>query len=482
MIKSLMVAFAVVAQAAPATPAAPPAPAAAPVVAAAPMADPLSFAVEKYKLDNGLEVLLHHDPRQPFVTVNVTYHVGARDEEVGKTGFAHLFEHLMFQGSQHVPGDSHFKMLEQAGAEPINGSTDFDYTNYYETVPRHQLDLALWLEADRMGYLLEGSNVDKLNEQRAVVKNERRQSLEGQPYGMASEKLWQAILPKEHPYYGIVIGSMDDLDRASFDDVRRFYDAYYAPSNATLAVVGDYDPATVKEVVKKYFASLPKWPAPTRKTIAPVALTQEVKVEHEELVGKETHVELVWLTPPMMKPGNIDLDVLANVLGDGIGSRLQSALMVQAQQATHVGVSQQSYGEVSLFSIDVNLKNGVAAQDVLNTLQAQLDFLVDAPVTPAEVERAKSKLETALVFEQEVGFARAASLQHWNHYASDPAHLSKLLAELRAVTPDSVMAAYKQHLPKDKRAQLIATPKAAAPAAAPAAAAAPPAAKTPETK
>jgi zinc protease len=431
----------------------------------------MSFEVDKYTLDNGLEVLLHRDARQPFVTVNVTYHVGARDEEPGKTGFAHLFEHLMFQGSQHVPGDGHIKRLEEVGAEPINGTTDFDITNYYETVPRHQLDMALWMEADRMGYLMEGSDVAKLNEQRAVVKNERRQNLEGRPYGVAQEKIWQALLPKTHPYYADVIGSMEDLDRASFDDVRRFYDAYYAPSNATLCIVGDYDPATIKDAIKKYFGTLPKWVKPTRRSVAPVSIASEVTVEHAELVGKEDHVELVWLTPAIMKPGNVELDLLASVLGDGLGSRLQNALVVQSQQATEVGVYQQNYAELSVFTIAVNVKPGVLAKDVLAALQAQLDFLVDAPITTEELERAKSKIETSLLFSQEIGVARSVNLQYWNHYAGDPNYLAKLLPQLRAATPASVMAAFSAHLPKDKRGVLLALKGSGAPAPAPAPAA-----------
>jgi predicted Zn-dependent peptidase len=438
----------------PAEPAATPAP--------APSSVP-TLAFEKYTLDNGLEVILHEDHRSPYVTVNVWYHVGAFEEERGKTGFAHLFEHLMFQGSSHVEGDSHFKLLEEAGALPINGTTDFDRTNYFETLPKNELELGLWLEADRMGWLMEPMTQAKLDEQRGVVKNERRQTTEAIPYGLAEERVWQAIFPPDHPYWGSVIGSMQDLDRATLKDVAAFYDTWYAPSNATLCIVGDFDPAATKALIDKYFKSLPKWPKPKKRTVTPPTLTKVVRVDHDETVGVVPLVEILWLTPGINQAGDKELNVLASVLGDGIASKLQEALLVQTEQAQEVSVTQNSNANVSVFSIRAVVRPGVAPEDVLNTIQAQLAFLNDIPVQPEEVARAVNRIETALVFSLEMGFARADVLQHHNQFDGDPGAFQKELEDYRAITADSVMAAFKTWLPKDRRAVLIARPKGTAP-------------------
>jgi predicted Zn-dependent peptidase len=435
---------------------------AAPTPAAAPAPPPSAVPAlpfEKYTLDNGLEVILHQDKRAPQVTVNVWYHVGALHEERGRSGFAHLFEHLMFQGSAHVPPEQHFKLLEEAGATFVNGSTDFDKTDYYQTVPRHEIELALWLEADRMGWLMEAMSQDKLDEQRAVVKNERRQTTEAVPWGVAREKLWQAVIPYDHPYHGLIIGSQADLDRASLDDVRRFYDDYYAPSNATLVVSGDIESAEAKKLVDKYFRSLPAWPKPEARRITPPVIRSEIKVEHEETVGTLPWVEIMWLVPARGQPGELDLAVLAHVLGDGINSKLQEALLVQTEQAESVKVSMYGLGNVGVFSIAAVVRPGINPADVVETIVAQLNFLQEIPVQPDEVARARKKLENELLFALEVGPTRAAVFQESNHYEGDPGSYAKRLAALQAVTDASVMAALGQWLPRDRRAVLIAAPK-----------------------
>src|SRR5688572_7362098 len=228
---------------------------------AASTADIPRLAFEKYTLANGLEVILSQERRLPMVAVNLWYHVGPANEEPGRTGFAHLFEHMMFQSSKHVPADSHIRLLEAAGASNLNGTTDFDRTNYFETVPANQLELALWLESDRMGYLLEKVDQAALSNQQDVVRNERRQSVENQPYGLAGEALVQTLFPKGHPCYGNVIGSHEDIQAVKLDDVSRFFRQYYAPNNASLAIVGDFDPAQAKALVQKYFGTLKRGPA-----------------------------------------------------------------------------------------------------------------------------------------------------------------------------------------------------------------------------
>ena len=220
---------------------------------------------EKYKLPNGLEVILSEDHRLPLVAVNLWYHVGPMFEKPGHTGFAHLYEHMMFEGSKNVGEKAYFKYLEGAGASDINGTTDFDRTNYYETLPSNQLELALWLESDRMGFLLETLDGAKLANQRDVVRNERRQSTENAPYGLAEEAMYQALFPVPHPYHGVVIGSHADIEAAQLNDVREFFRQYYTPNNASISIVGDFDPASTKKLLEKYFGPIPSGP-----TVPPV--------------------------------------------------------------------------------------------------------------------------------------------------------------------------------------------------------------------
>src|SRR5436853_3042883 len=230
---------------------------------------------EKYKLENGLEVILSEDHRLPMVAVNLWYHVGPANELPGRTGFAHLFEHMMFEGSRHVPGSSHFHYLEAAGASDINGTTDFDRTNYFETLPSNQLELALWLESDRMGYLLGKIDQERLANQHDVVRNERRQSVENSPYGLVEEELYHQLFPKSHPYFADVIGSHRDIEAARLDDVREFFRQYYTPNNASLTITGDIDPAQAKAWVEKYFGSIPSGPPVPKITAVPPQITSE---------------------------------------------------------------------------------------------------------------------------------------------------------------------------------------------------------------
>jgi predicted Zn-dependent peptidase len=455
---------------APATP--PDAPAEGSTPDAAPAAPPL-LPYEKLALDNGLEFIFHKDARVPVVCVSVWYHVGALHEEAGKTGFAHLFEHLMFNGSAHVPGDSHFKLLEAAGGSFMNGSTDFDRTNYFECVPKNELELALWLESDRMGWLMQGVDKAKLDNQRDVVKNERRQTLESQPYGLSEEKLWQAMFPKSHPYWGYVIGSMEDLDRASLDDVARFFDTYYAPSNATLSIVGDVELSDAQALVAKYFKSLPKWPKPAKKTVPAPALTAEVRLDVEDNVAQLPKVVVQYFTPPAFAPDNAELDVLARILGDGNGSRLHQALIVDSQLAQEVVAYQKNLESVSVLVLSAVVRPGANPEDALNAIQAQLDLLKDLPPSDEEIKRAVTSFETEQILDLQMLLDRGETLQHYNHATGDPGFLEKDIARMRAVTPETIQAAVDKYLAKDRRAVLIARPKGA-PSTAPAPPPAPP--------
>ena len=279
------------------------APAAALVVAAAvagcskpaaPPADALpTIPFEKYSLPNGLEVILSEDKRLPLVAVDVWYHVGAVNEVAGRTGFAHLFEHMMFQGSKHVPGDSHFNLLEAAGASSVNGTTSFDRTNYFETLPANELELGLWLESDRMGYLLDTVDELKLANQQDVVRNERRQSRENVPYGIVQDAIFQQVFPKGHPYYANVIGSHADIQAAKLDDVKQFFKQYYAPNNACLTIVGDIDKAATKALVEKYFGPLKRGPEVPKVNVTTPPITSERRLVVKDRI-QLSRVYMAW--------------------------------------------------------------------------------------------------------------------------------------------------------------------------------------------
>ncbi len=234
-----------------------------------------------YRLANGLQVVLHEDRRTPIVTVNIWYHVGSKDEPAGKNGFAHLFEHVMFQGSRHVPEDTFFRDLQSAGASEVNGTTNFDRTNYFETLPANRLELALWLESDRMAFLLDHVDNMTFTSQRDVVLNERRQNYENTPYGLVPQFLSAALFPAGHPYHLLTIGSPEDLARATLDDVKAFFRTWYVPNNATLVVAGDFDAAKTKALVEQYFGPIPGRPAPPRTSPPPVSLAGETRLDLE---------------------------------------------------------------------------------------------------------------------------------------------------------------------------------------------------------
>jgi zinc protease len=282
-------------------------------------------AVEKYTLANGLEVILSQDRRLPVVSVNLWYHVGPANEPPGRTGFAHLFEHMMFQSSKHVPQDAHFQFLEAAGASDYNGTTNFDRTNYYETVPSNQLELALWLESDRMGYLLDTLDQATLSNQQDVVRNERRET-ENTPYGLAEERFMQMLFADGHPYHGNIIGSHDDIQAATLANVREFFRQYYTPNNASLSLVGDFDAAEARALVEKYFGTLERGPDLPAVKIDTAAVTSERRDVFRAQV-ELPRVYVAWITPPLFAPGDADADIVATMLGGGRSSRLYKSLV-----------------------------------------------------------------------------------------------------------------------------------------------------------
>ena len=415
---------------------------------------------EKYTLANGLEVILSEDHRLPLTAVNLWYHVGPANEEPGRTGFAHLFEHMMFQGSKHVASDTHFKILESAGASLINGTTDFDRTNYFETVPSNQLELALWIEADRMGYLLDKVDRAAFANQQDVVRNERRQSVENQPYAIAEEALFHQLFPKSHPYYGVVIGSHADIQAAQLDDVKAFFKQYYAPNNCSLAIVGDIDKAATKRLVEKYFGPLKRGPdAP------PIAAkTPPVEAERRQTVTDKIELPRLyvgWITSPIFKPGDADADVAAEILGGGTSSRLYKRLVYEQQIAQSVAAIQYSLILGSVFELTITARPGHTVDELQKAVDAELEaFRRDGP-QDAEVERARNSLETRMVRELENlgGFGGVADrLNRYNHFLHDPGYLPRDAERIRAVTAASVQSFAQSQLRNEARAVIHAVP------------------------
>src|SRR5690242_14851611 len=349
----------------------------------------IKIPYETYKLPNGLTVILSVDKTTPTVAVNIWYHVGSKNEIPGRTGFAHLFEHVMFTGSGHVPYGLHDKLTEGVGGGN-NGSTTNDRTNYYETIPSNYLESALWLESDRMGYLLDTLNLEKLNAQRDVVKNERRQSYDNQPYGRVSEIFSAAMYPKGHPYSWPVIGSMTDLSAASEEDVKAFFRLYYAPNNATLAVVGDFDPKQAKAWIQKYFSDLPKGQDIARPAVAPAKLTANKRFVYEDRV-QVPRLYIQW--PTVGTRQDDSLGMMGQILTGSRTARLTKALVYDSQLASQVFAFQNSNEDVGVFQIVVIPR----PEHSLTELEAAIDnvlqkFISEGP-TADELQRAKSGLE-----------------------------------------------------------------------------------------
>jgi zinc protease len=445
---------------------------------AAAAADVPRLPFETFTLPNGLQVILSQDRRLPLVAVNLWYHVGPANEEPGRTGFAHLFEHLMFQGSKHTPPDSHFLMLEAAGATGVNGTTDYDRTNYFETVPSNQLELALWIESDRMGYLLDTVDQAALSNQQDVVRNERRQSLENQPYGIAEEEVVHLLYPKGHPYYGYVIGSHEDIQAAKLEDVKQFFKRYYAPNNASLAIVGDFDPATARALVQKYFGTL------KRGLPVPPITVETPKITSERRAVVEDRIELprlymAWLTSPYFAPGDAEADITAMVLGGGRSSRLYKKLVHELQIAQDVNVVQQSLILGSQFQLTVTARPGRTLDEIERAVDAELQTLRTTPPDAREVERARNTFETRIITALEGlgGFGGVADrLNSYNHYLKTPEYLQQDIARYRAVTPAAVLAFAQSQLTPSSRVVVHVvkgTPKLSAPPTPPAVASAP---------
>jgi zinc protease len=420
----------------------------------------LAIPYVQFTLPNGLDVILHEDHSVPLVAVDAWYHVGSAREKPGRTGFAHLFEHLMFEGSGHVAEGDFDNWLEAAGGDN-NGSTDTDRTNYWETVPSNALELALFLESDRMGYLLASMSPEKVNGQRDVVKNERRQSYENRPYGMAFLKIPEEMFPPGHPYHWPVIGSMEDLTAASYEDVVQFFKSYYGPNNTTLVVAGDIDPFEARRLVEKWFSDVPRGApvpplsAPTPVLAAEKRLTLEDKVQLPQLF-------IGWLTPPYFHPGDEAMDVLARVLASGKNSRLYKRLVYDLQIAQDVSAGQNSAALGSTFLITATAREGHGLAEIEKVITEEIAKIQNDPPTARELERAVNQIESAFygALERVGGFGgKADRLNLYEHYTGRPDYFTEDLARYTSLDPRDVQSAARTYLKSDARLVLSVVPE-----------------------
>jgi zinc protease len=416
----------------------------------------LTVPYTQFKLPNGLNVILHRDTSVPVVSVNIWYHVGSAN---GRTGFAHLFEHVMFEGSMHVPEGAFDTWLEAAGGNN-NGSTSTDRTNYYEDLPSNALELALFLESDRMGFLLDDKAPDKINGQRDVVKNEKRQNVDNQPYGQAFIELPAMLYPAGHPYSWSTIGSMEDLSAASFEDVASFFRTYYVPGNASLVIAGDIDIEPTRKLVEKWFSDVPAG-KPVPPLTAPAVALDGVKRKTITDRVQLPRLYLAWHTPAHLKPGDADLDILSNLLSGGKNSRLYKRLVYEMQIAQDVNAVQQSQALGSNFLIIATARPGQSLDRIRAVIDEELDKLRAAPPEPREMQRALNQIEANFYrgMERVGGFGgKANQLNAYYKAAGTPDWFQQDLDRYRAVTAGGVTAVVEKYLPKDRRVELSVVP------------------------
>jgi len=411
---------------------------------AAPAAAPLRVPFVIDTLANGLTLIVHEDHSAPIVTVNTWYHVGSGDEKVGRTGFAHLFEHLMFMGSEHAPYPEFDRRLEAAGANN-NGSTTEDRTNYYESGPANALPLMLWLEADRMGWMLPTMDSAKVDLQRDVVKNERRQSYENQPYGLANETIIGMLYPKVHPYSWPVIGSMTDLSAASLEDVKDFFRRYYAPNNASLVVAGDVKAAEVKALAEKYFGAIPRGPAIERSEPAPFSLGRDTAAVLEDRV-QLPRLYYTWPTIKNWTPDDAALSMLAYVLTGAKNSRLTQKMVYDLQTASGVVAFQDGKRLGGDFWVVATARPDKTLPELQRTIDAELARLAAEGPTERELEQAKNSFESGFLSSLERVGGKADQLNGYYYQTGNPDSFQRDLDRYRAVTPADVQRVAKQYL------------------------------------
>jgi len=416
--------------------------------AGGPEAQTLKVPVQTFALPNGLRVVVHEDHSAPLVAVNLWYHVGSGREVKGRSGFAHLFEHMLFQGSEHVGDDQHFAIVQDAGGT-ANGSTNPDRTNYFELVPSNFLETALWLEADRMGFLLGALTQAKLDNQRDVVKNERRQNYENRPYGMSFIRLGELLFPDRHPYHWPTIGYQEDLTAASLDDVKGFFSQWYNPNNACLVVAGDGKLADVKRLVSRYFADLPAGPKPAPLTVQPVTLAADKRDVIEDRVTLP-QVQISWHTVPLWAPDDAALDVVAGILGQGKSSRLYQRLVYKEQSAQSVGAFQLSRELTGGFQVSAIAREGFNLTQMETAIMEEVARLAKEGPTADEMTMARNVTEAQSMFAIQTLLGKADRINSYMTFRGKPDLFNEDLERVRKVTAADVQRVVRTYLTKPR--------------------------------
>ena len=418
----------------------------------------MNLPFTKHRLGNGLDVLLHEDHACPIVAVNVWYHVGSKNERPGHTGFAHLFEHLMFEGSQHHDR-GFFQPLQGAGAT-LNGSTNADRTNYWEVVPTGALELALWMESDRMGYLLPALTEAKFSNQRDVVLNERRQNYENRPYGLAPMALLAALFPPDHPYHWTTIGEIADLEAVGLEEVQAFFRRYYHPGNASIALAGDIDPDRALALVDAHFGEIARG-ADVEPVRVSASLPGEVRIYFEDRV-ELPRLYLTWLSPAMFAEGDADLDLATDLLANGKTSRLYRRLVFDERIATDVSASQNSREMAGYAQITATAAPGHTLGEIERAILDEIARLSDDGPTEAEIERGRIQAESQFVFRLQTvgGFGgKSDQLNAYNVFKGDPSYFERDLERYQVVTAESLRQAVARYLDPGRRVTLSIVPR-----------------------
>ena len=411
---------------------------------------------ERYELANGLQVILHEDHSLPQIVVDTWYQVGSKDESPGRSGFAHLFEHLMFMGTNRVPNGEFDQRMEAAGGWN-NAWTMEDATNYYDVGPSNLLPLFLWMEADRMVDLGNAMTQDKLDKQRDIVKNERRQSYEDEPYGVAWLEIPRLLYPLAHPYGHTVIGSHDDLTAATLQDVKDFFATWYVPNNASLVIAGDFKPDEAKELVARYYSGIPARALPERKAPEQLRAPQMPRIDVQDQVDYP-QVNLLWHTPAAYAAGDAEMQLIASLLGDGESSRLYRALVLEGlAQDVQVYEMPTQYGSSLIISATASEK--VKLEQIDAVIAEELERLRTEPATEAEMERLKNQFEYGFLTTLESLQERAVKLNEYDAYTGSPDYLAKDLARYRGVTAEGLRAAAAEWLASDKAGRIVVQPE-----------------------
>ncbi|HEY0528761.1 MAG TPA: pitrilysin family protein [Gemmatimonadaceae bacterium] len=420
----------------------------------------MRIPVETFHLDNGLLVTLSEDHTAPIVAVNLWYHVGSANEKPGRTGFAHLFEHMLFQGSANVRSNEHFELIQRAGGT-LNGSTWLERTNYFETVPSNELALALWLEADRMGQLLPAMTQEKLDTQRDVVKNERRWAVDNQPYGTMLEKMQELVFPPSHPFQHSLIGSMEDLSASSLDDVAQFFATYYTPDNAVLSIAGDFEAADARRLVAEYFGPIPKGAG--RPSLPPMGLPPVFGRKLREVVHDDVSLSRLFMafrSPVFGGDGYFAASVAGAVLGMRKGSRLQRSLVRDRQIAADAGAFTFDLAKgTDLLVVDVTARPEIPVPQLEEEVEREIDLFFREGVTEAEVRRAIALIETDLVTSLQSAGERADRLSMFATFFHRPELINEQADRYRAVTRARVNDLISERFGDDNRATLLYVPK-----------------------